>query len=195
MRVQVYIQEGMCTGVTAPTNGGLGTCTATLAVGTACDPACNAGYLPSGYGPSGSTYCSATGVLTLAQCLTSVWASRNSMPANSNFPLHGAGVYGTLMYTYVGGSKFDASPTRGDFYKYSGSTDLWLAGASSSARPVCLSVLAGYRTILSGFWSAVNKCPDAKLFHAAAATVGAYMYFLSGDEGPPVPAYPTVTTK
>jgi hypothetical protein len=39
------------------------------------------------------------------------------------------------------------------------------------------------------------KCPDARLYYMASARVGDAMYFLSGDEGPPVPILPTVVSK
>jgi hypothetical protein len=39
------------------------------------------------------------------------------------------------------------------------------------------------------------KCPDDGLYYMASARVGDAMYFLGGDEGPPVPAYPMVISK
>jgi hypothetical protein len=35
------------------------------------------------------------------------------------------------------------------------------------------------------------KCPDVKLAYIASARVGAAIYYLVGDEGPPAPTYPT----
>lgn len=47
----------------APANGGVGTCTASLAPGNNCQPVCNTGFVSSGV-----TSCSATGVFTPSGC-------------------------------------------------------------------------------------------------------------------------------
>ncbi len=114
-----------CTGVTAPTNGALGTCTSTLAAGASCQFACN-----DGYGASGPTSCAAGGTtLTAATCATNVWFSRNALPAVSLVPLQGALSFGTQMYTAinppVGPLGIGAS---GNFHNYDSTTDLWATG-------------------------------------------------------------------
>ncbi len=109
--------------VMAPANGGLGTCTSSLALGATCQPTCDAGY-----GVSGATSCSAGGVLTAATCATGVWISRNAVPAMSYYPLQGTGTYDTLMYTYTAGTKFASPADRGQFYKYTSPADTWTTG-------------------------------------------------------------------
>jgi len=54
-----------CDASTAPTNGGVGTCTSSLAHGATCQPTCN-----NGYTVSGTSSCSA-GTLTAATCSVS----------------------------------------------------------------------------------------------------------------------------
>jgi hypothetical protein len=125
--------------VTAPTNGALGTCTSSLALGGTCQVTCN-----DGYGVSGPTKCSATGVLTAATCMTGGWTTRKAVPAMSYWPLQGAGTYGTLMYAYIAGAKFPPSPAnRGEIYKYASTTDAWTSGSGprmqATSAPGCRS--------------------------------------------------------
>ena len=116
-----------CTGVTAPTNGALGTCTSTLAAGSTCQFTCNDGYVASG-----TTSCAAGGTtLTAATCATNVWQSRNAVPQTSYLPAQGAQSYDTFMYTYISQplSPLGVGPTaRGEFYKYSSTADTWTSG-------------------------------------------------------------------
>ncbi len=110
--------------VTAPTNGNLGSCTSALALGSSCQPTCN-----TGYGVSGPTDCSATGVLAAATCMTGSWTTRQAVPAMSYWPLQGAGTYDTLMYAYIAGAKVPLPADRGEFYKYASTTDAWTSGS------------------------------------------------------------------
>jgi hypothetical protein len=138
-----------CTGVTAPTNGALGTCTSSLAAGATCQFTCN-----DGYGASGPTSCysSSTGVLTAATCAMNVWFSRNALPAVSLVPLQGALSFGTRMYTVanppVGPVGVGAS---GDFHVYDSTSDLWATGnpppPPSRAR------------LLTSHFSGIVRCP------------------------------------
>ena len=57
-----YVFVMLCDASTAPTNGGVGSCTNSLASGSTCQPTCN-----SGYTVSGTSSCSA-GTLTAATC-------------------------------------------------------------------------------------------------------------------------------
>jgi hypothetical protein len=134
-----------CTGVAAPTNGALGTCTSTLAAGSTCQFTCNDGYVASG-----TTSCAAGGTtLTAATCATNVWQSRNALPAVSLVPLQGALSFGTEMYTAinppVGPLGIGAS---GNFHNYDSTTDLWATGippappASPPAHACCPRALA-----------------------------------------------------
>ncbi len=223
--------------VTAPTNGALGTCTGSLALGGTCQFSCN-----DGYGVSGPTSCSATGVLAAATCRTGAWTTRKAVPAMSYMPAQGAGTYDTFMYTYIAGG-LPSPANRGEFYKYASTADIWTTGGTKPpcAGPGCPEravprVLARaslgwaiaiggracgaacglgviYRHTLSTAqqypfhawaflpcWAAVcvraaMKCPERKLYFMASARVGDAMYFLSGDEGPPVPAYPGYISK
>ena len=52
-----------CDASSAPTNGGAGTCTSSLAAGSSCQPTCNTGYTVSG-----TATCSSSGTLTQATC-------------------------------------------------------------------------------------------------------------------------------
>ncbi len=112
-----------CTGVTAPTNGALGTCTGSLALGGTCQFSCNDGYLVSG-----PTSCSATMVLAAATCMTGVWTTRKAVPAQSYMPAQGAGTYDTFMYTYIATASTTLMPNRGHFYKYASTADTWTTG-------------------------------------------------------------------
>ena len=109
--------------VAAPTNGALGTCASSLAAGASCQFSCN-----NGYGVSGPTSCSATGVLAAATCRTGAWISRNAVPAQSYMPAQGAGAYDTLMYAYIAGPQSPMPANRGEFYKYSSTADTWTTG-------------------------------------------------------------------
>jgi hypothetical protein len=109
--------------VTAPTNGALGTCTSSLALGGTCQFSCN-----DGYGVSGPTSCSATGVLAAATCMTGSWTTRQAVPAMSYWPLQGAGTHDTFMYAYIAGAKSPLPANRGELYKYSSTTDVWTSG-------------------------------------------------------------------
>ena len=82
-----------CDASTAPTNGGVGTCTSSLAHGATCQPTCN-----NGYTVSGTSSCSA-GTLTAATCSKVNYcdvlyeANSPTVPqlkaAEVNFPYHG----------------------------------------------------------------------------------------------------------
>jgi hypothetical protein len=110
--------------VTAPTNGALGTCTSSLALGGTCQFSCS-----DGYGVSGPTSCSATMVLAAATCTTGAWTTRKAVPAMSYWPLQGAGTHDTFMYAYIAGAKGLPSPAnRGEFFKYSSTIDVWTSG-------------------------------------------------------------------
>ncbi len=110
--------------VAAPTNGALGTCASSLAAGASCQFSCN-----NGYGVSGPTSCSATGVLAAATCRTGAWISRNAVPAQSYMPAQGAGAYDTLMYAYIAGPQSSpVTSNRGEFYKYASTADTWTTG-------------------------------------------------------------------
>jgi hypothetical protein len=110
--------------VAAPTNGALGSCTSALAAGSTCQPSCSAGY-----GVSGPTSCSATGVLAAATCMTGSWTTRQAVPAMSYWPLQGAGTHDTFMYAYIAGAKYTNAAERGELYKYSSTTDAWTSGS------------------------------------------------------------------
>ncbi len=60
---KAYVFKTTCDAFTAPTNGGVGTCTNQLACGSTCQPTCD-----SGYTVSGTTSCSNSGTLTAATC-------------------------------------------------------------------------------------------------------------------------------
>jgi hypothetical protein len=112
--------------VTAPTNGALGTCTSSLALGATCQFTCSAGY-----GVSGPTSCSATMVLAAATCRTGVWTTRKAVPAQSYMPAQGAGTYDTFMYTYIATTSTTLPANRGHFYKYASSADTWTTGGTN----------------------------------------------------------------
>jgi hypothetical protein len=58
-----------CDASAAPTNGGVGTCTSTLAAGQTCTPTCNNGFTLT---PSTGSSCSSSGVFAAATCVASV---------------------------------------------------------------------------------------------------------------------------
>jgi hypothetical protein len=184
--------------VAAPTNGNLGACTSALALGSSCQPTCN-----TGYGVSGPTSCSATGVLAAATCMTGSWTTRQTVPAMSYCPLQGAGTYDTLMYAYIAGAKYTNPAERGELYKYSSTTDAWTTGsgprmqAASAPGRRCSARGGPHRpgSARRRAARAAQKCPDAKLYLAASAVVAATMYMFGGDESQPVPTYPTVISK
>ena len=62
LRGSAYVFVMSCDASTAPTNGGVGSCTSSLATGSTCQPTCN-----SGYTVSGTSSCNA-GTLTAATC-------------------------------------------------------------------------------------------------------------------------------
>jgi hypothetical protein len=103
-----------CTGVTAPTNGALGTCTSSLVAGASCQFTCNDGYVASG--PTSCHFF--TGALTAATCATNVWQSRNAVPKTSFYPLQSSVSYGTLLYT----NTVPAIGASGDFHVYGSTT-------------------------------------------------------------------------
>ena len=70
-----YVFVMLCDASTAPTNGGVGSCTSSLASGSTCQPTCN-----SGYTVSGTSSCSA-GTLTAATCDVSSRSSQAPSPA------------------------------------------------------------------------------------------------------------------
>jgi hypothetical protein len=182
--------------VTAPTNGALGTCTSSLALGGTCQFSCS-----DGYGVSGPTSCSATMVLAAATCMTGAWTTRKAVPAMSYRPLQGAGTHDTFMYAYIAGAKSPLPANRGELYKYSSTIDVWTSGPGprmqATSAPGCCSARDGRigRACTTSFVRAAQKCPDAKLYLAASAVVAATMYMVGGDEGPSVPTYPTVISK
>jgi hypothetical protein len=62
IEIRVIVPVPFCDASAAPTNGGVGDCTNSLASGSTCQPTCNAGYTVSG-----TSSCSA-GILTAATC-------------------------------------------------------------------------------------------------------------------------------
>jgi hypothetical protein len=102
-----------CDASTAPTNGDLGTCTSSLALGAACMPTCNSGYILET-----PTSCSASGILTTGTCQSlPAWVSRNSMPT-ARYQLAVA-TTGNLIYTLGG------LPYLTTLEVYTPTTDLW----------------------------------------------------------------------
>ena len=63
MIISTAVCLGGCDGSAAPTHGTKGDCTAVLALGSTCQPTCNADYVVSGM-----TSCSAQGTLAAATC-------------------------------------------------------------------------------------------------------------------------------
>ena len=76
-RGKAYVFAVGCDASTAPTNGGVGTCTSSLASGSTCQPTCN-----SGYTVSGTSSCSA-GTLTAATCAATSSPSTPTETANT----------------------------------------------------------------------------------------------------------------
>ena len=72
-----YVFVMLCDASTAPTNGGVGSCTNSLASGSTCQPTCN-----SGYTVSGTSSCSA-GTLTAATCSAVLCASDEYVSSHS----------------------------------------------------------------------------------------------------------------
>ena len=70
LRGSAYVFVMSCDASTAPTNGGVGSCTSSLATGSTCQPTCN-----SGYTVSGTSSCNA-GTLTAATCDATSTTSR-----------------------------------------------------------------------------------------------------------------------
>ncbi len=106
-----------CTGVTAPTNGALGTCTSPLAAGATCQPTCNPGY-----GVFGATRCSSTGTTpsSVSACIPlGSWATSNSLPTSSINAGQSCAAVGALLYVY----------TQPAFQQYAAATDAWTQGA------------------------------------------------------------------
>ncbi|OUS48461.1 hypothetical protein BE221DRAFT_59204, partial [Ostreococcus tauri] len=81
------VTEPTCDASAAPTNGGVGNCTNSLASGSTCQPTCNSGYAVSG--PSacaGGALTAATacagGALTAATCVTEPTCDASAAPTN-----------------------------------------------------------------------------------------------------------------
>ncbi|OUS48462.1 hypothetical protein BE221DRAFT_58418, partial [Ostreococcus tauri] len=70
------VTEPTCDASAAPTNGGVGNCTNSLASGSTCQPTCN-----SGYAVSGPSAC-AEGALTAATCVTEPTCDASAAPTN-----------------------------------------------------------------------------------------------------------------
>ena len=104
-----------CDASTAPTNGGVGTCTSTLASGSTCQPTCNSGYIVSG-----TSSCN-NGMLSAATCV------RNTCDA-STAPTNGG--VGTCTSSLAGGAT--CQPTCNSGYTLSG-VSLCNAATSDSA--------------------------------------------------------------
>ena len=110
-----------CDASVAPTNGGVGDCTSTLASGKTCTPTCDVGYTL--WSPDGSNLTSChLGNLTAASCLA------NSCDA-SVAPMNGG--VGDCTSTLASGST--CTPTCDDGYTLSGQTSCSLGILTSSA--------------------------------------------------------------
>ena len=110
-----------CDASVAPTNGGVGDCTSTLASGKTCTPTCDVGYTL--WSPDGSNMTSChLGNLTAASCLA------NSCNA-SVAPMNGG--VGDCTSTLASGST--CTPTCNTGYKLSGQTSCSLGILTSSA--------------------------------------------------------------
>ena len=104
-RGKAYVFAVGCDASTAPTNGGVGTCTSSLASGSTCQPTCN-----SGYTVSGTSSCSA-GTLTGATCSANA-CDASTAPAN--------GGVGTCTSSLASGST--CQPTCNSGYTVSGTS-------------------------------------------------------------------------
>ena len=112
--------------VAAPTNGALGTCTSSLALGNSCQFSCS-----DGYGVSGPTSCSATtGLLAAATCtFEEAWTTVRAVPAAMTNVGQACAVVGTLFYTYATNFPAPAPTAFTQFQKYAATTDVWTTGA------------------------------------------------------------------
>ena len=118
-----------CDASTAPTNGGVGTCTSTLASGSTCQPTCN-----SGYTVSGTSSCN-NGILSAATCVSNT-CDASTAPTN--------GGVGTCTSSLAGGST--CQPTCNSGYTVSGVSSCSAATSSSASTlsaATCLATSSG----------------------------------------------------
>jgi hypothetical protein len=200
----------VCDASSAPANGGVGTCTDSLPVGSSCQPVCN-----SGYTASGTTTCvaaaSSTGSLSPATCLAASSCNAATPPTN--------GLVGTC------GSSLAANamcwPECSVGYVISGPTVCGASGALSTtatclSRPVWVSrnalpfapynsgqaavVHGNYMYVaaapptsylrysaLTDAWTSVTRVPRTSVY-AATALMGAYVYVAAWDPSTPGPS-------
>jgi hypothetical protein len=133
-----------CDASAAPTNGGVGTCTSTLAAGQTCTPTCNNGFTLT---PSSGSSCSSSGVFAAATCVAN--ACTVSAPNN--------GALGSCGASLTSGSS--CIPTCNSGYQVVGSMSCTNGALTSTATCVQIVCDASATPTNGGVGTCTNSLP------------------------------------
>ena len=143
-----------CDASTAPTNGGVGTCTSSLAGGSTCQPTCNSGYVVSGVSSCSAATSSSTSTLSAATCVATSSGDCKCTCCSGNFCL--PSVAG--LFNAGSSSACNAAACR---TRYSGSCPASGSSGSVSATYTAPSAQSGSSAIISGSTSIDALLPIA----------------------------------